>query len=73
MLHSPGEHKVGLTQCKVGPHHFEVPLVFFDFDCEMCDVIIDLPVPCDLSCQTPVVDLGHGVLEEVEVTPWSHE
>jgi hypothetical protein len=31
--------------------------------------VVDLPVVCDLPCQTPVVSFGHCVLENVEVTP----
>jgi hypothetical protein len=67
MLCGSGHYKTGLTRCKVGLHYFKIPLILFDFDHEMGDVIIDLPVPCDFLCQAPIIGVGHSGLEYMEV------
>jgi hypothetical protein len=73
MLCGSGHHKVGLTRCKVGPCHFKVPLVLLDLDCKVGDIIINLPVPRNFSCQAPIVSVSHCGLEDVEVTTRASE
>jgi hypothetical protein len=70
---SSGEHETGLTQCKIGSHRFEVSLTLLDLDREMGDIIVDLPVPRDFSCQTPVIGVSHSSLKDVEVAAGSGE
>jgi hypothetical protein len=73
MLCSTGEHKAGLTQRKVSLCCFEVPLVLLDLDCNMGDLVIKLPVACDLPHQAPIISLSHRVLKKVEVASWPGE
>jgi hypothetical protein len=72
-LCSMGKHEAGLTQCKVSLCHLEILLVLLDFDHKMGDVVVNLSVARDLSCQAPIISLGHCVLKKVEVTSWSGE
>jgi hypothetical protein len=68
VLYGPGKHEMGLTCGKAGPCCFEVPLIFLNLECKMGDVIVNLPIPRDLSCQASIVSVGHGGLENVKVT-----
>jgi hypothetical protein len=70
---SVGKHEVGLTRHEAGPRGIEVMLVLLDLDGQCGDVIINLLVSHDLSCQPPVVGLGHHRLEDVKVATWTSE
>jgi hypothetical protein len=66
MFCSMREHKLGLTQHETCSCSIEVSLVLLNFDRKVGDVVIDLPIPSDLSCQAPVVSVSHSGLKDLK-------
>jgi hypothetical protein len=48
-------------------------LVFFNLDCKVGDIIVDLPIPSDLSHQAPVIGVSHSSLKDLEFTAGAGE
>jgi hypothetical protein len=57
----------------MGLYGVEVTLILFDFDGDGRDIVVELAVVCDLLCQPPVIGVSHGLLEYLEITPWTGE
>jgi hypothetical protein len=72
-FHGTGKHKTGLTGHEAGLCGVDVMLVPLKFDCQRCDVVVDLVVVCDLASQPPVVSVGHCHLKDLKVTTRASE
>jgi hypothetical protein len=73
MFSGMGKHEVRLTGHKAGPCGIDVTLVTLKFDCQGCNVVVDLTIVCDLTSQPPIIGVHHCHLENLKVATGAGE